>query len=49
MLGVFAEAGVLVGKHVMTDIKNIFGAVGTDLYVSGMFVVTLAIVGGFVF
>lgn len=49
LLGLFAEAGVLYGKHVMTDIKNTFGAVGTDLYVSAMFVVTLAIVGGFVF
>ena len=48
ILGLFAEGGVLFGKHVMTDIKNAFGAVGTDLYVSGMFVVTLAIVGGFV-
>jgi uncharacterized membrane protein YfcA len=48
VLGLFAEGGVLFGKHVMTDIKNAFGAVGTDLYVSGMFVVTLAIVGGFV-
>ncbi len=49
VLGVFAEAGVLFGKHVMTDIKNTFGAVGTDLYVSVVFIVTLAIVGGFVF
>ncbi len=49
VLGVFAEAGVLFGKHVMTGIKNSFGAVGTDLYVSVMFIVTLAIVGGFVF
>ena len=49
VLGVFAEAGVLFGKHVMTGIKNTFGAVGTDLYVSVMFIVTLAIVGGFVF
>ena len=49
VLGLFAEAGVLYGKHVMTDIKNTFGAVGTDLYVSGMFVETLAIVRGFVF
>jgi uncharacterized membrane protein YfcA len=48
VLGLFAEAGVLFGKHVMTHIKNAFGAVGTDLYVSAMFVVTLAIVGGFV-
>lgn len=49
VLGVFAEAGVLFGKHVMTDIKNTFGAVGTDLYVSVMFIITLAIVGTFVF
>jgi hypothetical protein len=48
VLGVFAEAGVLYGKHVMTNIKHAFGAVGTDLYVSAMFIVTLAIVGGFV-
>jgi len=48
VLGLFAEIGVLVGKHVMTHIKNVFGAVGTDLYVSAVFVVTLAIVGGFV-
>lgn len=48
ILGLFAEAGVLFGKTVMTDIKNTFGTVGTDLYVSAMFVVTLAIVGGFV-
>jgi uncharacterized membrane protein YfcA len=49
IMGLFAEAGVLYGKHVMTNIKNSFGAVGTDLYVSVMFIVTLAIVGGFVF
>lgn len=48
VLGLFAEGGVLVGKYVMTHIKNTFGAVGTDLYVSAVFVVTLAIVGGFV-
>lgn len=48
VLGLFAEVGVLVGKTVMTGIKNTFGAVGTDLYVSAVFVVTLAIVGGFV-
>jgi len=48
VLGVFAEAGVLWGKHVMTGIKNSFGAVGTDLYVSIMFIISLAIVGGFV-
>jgi uncharacterized membrane protein YfcA len=49
VLGVFAEAGVLYGKTVMTGIKNSFGAVGTDLYVSVVFIVTLAIVGSFVY
>jgi hypothetical protein len=49
IMGVFAELGILYGKHVMTDIKNQFGGVGTDLYVSAIFVVVLAIVGGFVF
>ena len=48
VLGLFAEGGVLAGKQVMTHIKDTFGAVGTDLYVSAVFVVTLAIVGGFV-
>jgi hypothetical protein len=49
IMGVFAELGVLYGKHVMTGIKNTYGAVGTDLYVSVMFILSLAIVGGFVF
>jgi uncharacterized membrane protein YfcA len=49
IMGVFAELGILYGKHVMTGIKDRFGAVGTDLYVSAMFVAVLAIVGGFVF
>lgn len=49
IMGVFAELGILYGKHVMTGIKNEFGAIGTDLYVSAVFVVVLAIVGGFVF
>lgn len=47
-MGFFAEAGVLVGKNFMTDIRDTFGNVGTDLYVSAVFVVVLAIVGGFV-
>ncbi|MDP2785383.1 MAG: TSUP family transporter [Sulfurimicrobium sp.] len=47
-VGVFAELGVLYGKHVMTDIKHQFGAVGTDLYVSIVFIVVLAVVGAFV-
>lgn len=48
VLGIFAEFGVLAGKYVMIHIKTTFGAVGTDLYVSAIFIVTLAIVGGFV-
>ncbi len=48
VMGVFAEMGVLYGKQVMTQIKNQFGAVGTDLYVSVIFVIVLGIVGSFV-
>jgi len=48
MMGVFAEAGVFYGKGVMTDIRDQFGDVGTNLYVSAVFVVVLAVVGGFV-
>lgn len=47
-IGVFAELGVLYGKHVMTGIKHDFGAVGTDLYVSVVFIIVLAVVGTFV-
>jgi uncharacterized membrane protein YfcA len=48
LLGVFAEAGMLYGKHVMTSIKQSFGPAGTDLYVSVVFIVVLAIVGAYV-
>ncbi len=48
IMGVFAEIGVFVGKNIMTGIRADFGAVGTDLYVSAVFVVTLAIVGAVV-
>jgi len=48
IMGIFAEVGMLVGKNVMTDIKNTYGDVGTSLYVSVVFVVVLAIVGSFV-
>ena len=47
-MGGFAELGVIVGKGFMTDIRDAFGDTGTNLYVSGIFVVVLAIVGGFV-
>ncbi len=48
IIGLFAEAGVMVGKNLMTGIRSTFGPVGTDLYVSAVFVVVLAVVGGFV-
>jgi uncharacterized protein len=48
VMGIFAEAGVLFGKHIMVDIREAFGAAGTNLYVSAVFVVVLGIVGGFV-
>ena len=48
IMGIFAEAGVLVGKHAMTEVKHIYGDVGTSLYVSVVFVIVLAIVGSFV-
>ena len=48
LMGVFAEIGVIIGKGFMTSIRDAFGDVGTDLYVSAIFVVVLATVGGFV-
>jgi uncharacterized membrane protein YfcA len=48
ILGVFAEAGMVVGKHFMTEIKHAYGDVGTNLYVSAVFIVVLGIVGSFV-
>lgn len=49
IMGLFAEAGVFIGKEVMTGIRASFGNAGTDLYVSFVFVVVLAIVGTLVF
>lgn len=48
IMGVFAEFGMIVGKGVMTGIKKSYGDVGSSLYVSVVFVIVLAIVGGFV-
>ncbi|MBZ0072109.1 MAG: universal stress protein [Gammaproteobacteria bacterium] len=45
VMGLFAEAGVLFGKNVMVAIRDAFGATGTNLYVSFVFVVVLGIVG----
>lgn len=49
IMGLFAEVGVFVGKEVMTGIRASFGNSGTDLYVSFVFIVVLALVGTFVF
>jgi nucleotide-binding universal stress UspA family protein/uncharacterized membrane protein YfcA len=48
ILGLFAEGGMLAGKHLMVGISQAFGKVGTDLYVSAIFIAVLAAVGGFV-
>src|SRR5512134_1791205 len=46
VLGVSAEAGVLIGAHFQQHIKETFGDAGSNLYVSIAFVLVLAIVGG---
>ena len=48
VLGISAEAGVLYGAGVQETIREVFGKAGSNLYVSGVFVVVLAIVGGYV-
>jgi uncharacterized membrane protein YfcA/nucleotide-binding universal stress UspA family protein len=48
VLGISAEAGVLYGASIQTQIKEAFGDVGSNLYVSFVFVVVLAVVGGYV-
>ncbi len=48
IMGIFAEIGVFVGKEFMTNIRTNFGDTGTDLYVSVVFIVVLALVGGYV-
>lgn len=48
IMGVFAEVGVFYGKVIMTSIRETYGNAGTDLYVSLVFIVVLAIVGSFV-
>lgn len=45
VMGLFAEAGVFVGKEIMTAIRMAYGNIGTDFYVSMVFVVVLGIVG----
>ena len=48
IMGISAEAGVLLGAHVQESIRDSFGKAGSNLYVSVVFVVVLAIVGGYV-
>ncbi|MEJ2577100.1 MAG: TSUP family transporter, partial [Gammaproteobacteria bacterium] len=48
VLGVSAEAGVLDGAGVQETIREAFGKAGSNLYVSAVFVVVLAVVGGYV-
>ena len=48
IFGIFAEAGVMYGAHIQENIKKAFGDAGSNLYVSAVFVVILAIVGGFI-
>ena len=45
IMGAFAEVGVFVGKEIMTHIRSLYGDIGTDFYVSIIFVITLAIIG----
>lgn len=48
IMGLSAEAGVLYGAHVQEKIVEAFGKAGSNLYVSIVFVVVLAIVGSYV-
>ncbi len=48
VMGVFAEMGMFAGKQVMTGIKRAYGDIGTNLYVSAVFIVVLGVVGSFV-
>jgi uncharacterized membrane protein YfcA len=48
ILGISAEAGMLLGAQIQQEIKRAFGDAGSNLYVSAAFVIVLGIVGGFV-
>jgi len=48
VMGIFAEGGMIYGKHVMTNVRSAYGDVGTDLYVSVIFIVVLAVTGFYV-
>lgn len=45
IMGASAEAGVLIGAHIQEAVKRSFGDAGSSLYVSVVFVITLAVVG----
>jgi len=48
VMGISAEAGVLYGAGIQETIRELFGKAGSNLYVSSVFVVVLAIVGSYV-
>lgn len=48
IMGAFAEVGVYVGKEIMTHIRAQYGDIGTDFYVSIVFVITLGIIGAII-
>lgn len=48
VIGVSAEAGVLVGAQIQEHIQKAFGDAGSNLYVSVAFVVVLGIIGSYV-
>jgi uncharacterized protein len=48
VMGISGEAGVLYGAGIQEKIKTAFGTAGSNLYVSVVFIVILAVVGGFV-
>jgi len=47
IMGLSAEAGVFCGALIQIYVKNTYGNLGSNFYVSLIFVVTLAIVGGY--
>lgn len=48
IMGAFAEVGVYAGKEIMTHIRAQYGDIGTDFYVSIIFVITLGIIGAII-
>lgn len=47
VMALFAVAGVIYGASIQTKIRETFGNVGSNFYVSLAFVVVLTIVGGY--